>query len=66
MYAIRSYYVQVKLLHVIEEKEVRPLGAEQTRRVDVRIIAATNRNIEEMMQSGEFREDLYYRLNVLP
>ncbi len=57
--------LQVKLLHIIEEKEVRPLGAEQTRRVDVRIIAATNRNIAEMMQTGEFREDLYYRLNVL-
>ncbi len=57
--------LQVKLLHAIEEKEVRPLGAEQTRRVDVRIIAATNRNISEMMQNGEFREDLYYRLNVL-
>ncbi|MEW8459568.1 MAG: sigma-54 factor interaction domain-containing protein, partial [Candidatus Thiodiazotropha endolucinida] len=58
--------LQVKLLHVIEDKEVRPLGAEQSRRVDVRIIAATNRNIVEMMQSGEFREDLFYRLNVLP
>ncbi|MCG7904460.1 MAG: sigma-54 dependent transcriptional regulator [Candidatus Thiodiazotropha lotti] len=57
--------LQVKLLHVIEEKVVRPLGAEQSRRVDVRIIAATNRNIAEMMQGGEFREDLYYRLNVL-
>ncbi|MET0108629.1 MAG: sigma-54 dependent transcriptional regulator [Candidatus Thiodiazotropha sp.] len=57
--------LQVKLLHVIEDKEVRPLGAEQSRRVDVRIIAATNRNIVEMMQSGEFREDLFYRLNVL-
>lgn len=57
--------LQVKLLHAIEEKEVRPLGAEQTRRVDVRIIAATNRNISEMMKNGEFREDLYYRLNVL-
>lgn len=57
--------LQVKLLHVIEEKEVRPLGAEQTRRIDVRIIAATNRDITQMMQNGEFREDLYYRLNVL-
>ncbi|MEW8090518.1 MAG: sigma-54 dependent transcriptional regulator [Candidatus Thiodiazotropha endolucinida] len=57
--------LQVKLLHVIEDKEVRPLGAEQSRRVDVRIISATNRNIVEMMQSGDFREDLFYRLNVL-
>ncbi|MCU7804900.1 MAG: sigma-54 dependent transcriptional regulator [Candidatus Thiodiazotropha sp. (ex Lucinoma borealis)] len=57
--------LQVKLLHVIEDKEVRPVGAEQVRRIDVRIIAATNRNITEMVKNGGFREDLYYRLNVL-
>ncbi|MEW8026669.1 MAG: sigma-54 dependent transcriptional regulator [Candidatus Thiodiazotropha sp.] len=57
--------LQVKLLHVIEEKELRPLGTEQSRRVDVRIIAATNRKVDQMLQDGAFREDLYYRLNVL-
>ncbi len=57
--------LQVKLLHAIEDKEIRPVGAEAARRVDVRIIAATNRKMEEMVRSGQFREDLYYRLNVL-
>ncbi len=57
--------LQVKLLHAIEDKEIRPVGAETARRVDVRILAATNRNIEEMVRGGQFREDLYYRLNVL-
>lgn len=57
--------LQVKLLNAIEEKQIRPVGGEQSRRVDVRIIAATNQNLEERVASGEFREDLFYRLNVL-
>jgi two-component system response regulator AtoC len=56
--------LQVKLLHVLEDQEFRPVGAAKARRVDVRIIAATNRNVDEMVARGAFREDLYYRLNV--
>ena len=56
--------MQTKLLHVIEDKEVRPLGGDQARRVDVRIIAATNRNLLEMVKEGRFREDLYFRLSM--
>ncbi len=57
-------HLQTKLLHVIEDKQVRPLGSEQTRSVDVRIIAATNRNLEDMVKEGKFREDLYFRLSM--
>lgn len=57
--------LQVKLLHVIEDQEIRPLGSDKTRRVDVRIIAATNRDLEAMVTSGEFREDLFFRLNMI-
>ena len=56
--------LQVKLLHVIEDQNVRALGSEQTRKINVRIIAATNKDLEKMVEAGEFREDLYFRLNV--
>lgn len=56
-------HMQAKILHVIEDKEVRPLGGEQARRIDTRIIAATNRNLQDMVKQGTFREDLYFRLS---
>jgi PAS domain S-box-containing protein len=59
-------HLQVKLLQVLQEKQVTPLGKTTPIDVNVRFIAATNRNIEEMVQKGLFREDLYYRLNVVP
>jgi two-component system, NtrC family, response regulator AtoC len=58
--------LQVKFLRVIQEKEFTPLGASRPIKVDVRIIAATNRNLEEEVRKGTFREDLFYRLNVVP
>lgn len=57
---------QVKLLRILQEREFERLGGEKTIRVDVRIIAATSRNLEELIKLGKFREDLYYRLNVVP
>jgi PAS domain S-box-containing protein len=57
---------QVKLLRILQEQEFEPVGSSKTVRVDVRILAATNRNLEEAVQGGHFRSDLFYRLNVLP
>ncbi|WP_134698765.1 sigma-54-dependent Fis family transcriptional regulator [Ammoniphilus sp. YIM 78166] len=59
-------HLQVKLLQVLQEKRVTPLGSTASIEVDVRFIAATNRNLENMVKNGQFREDLFYRLNVIP
>ena len=58
--------IQAKLLRAIEAREVQPIGASRPIPVDIRIISATNQNLEKYVAEGKFREDLYYRLNVIP
>ena len=61
-----GFNLQAKLLRVLQEKSLERIGGTKTIKVDVRIIAATNRKLEELVEEGKFREDLYYRLNVVP
>jgi len=58
--------LQSKLLRVMQEREIEPLGSERTEKIDVRVIAASNRDLRQMVADGKFQEDLFYRLNVIP
>ena len=60
------YGVQAKLLRALQEKEVRRLGSPKVTKIDIRVVSATNANLSEKISAGEFREDLYYRLNTIP
>ena len=60
------YHLQAKLLRALQEREVRRLGSEKSVKINVRVISATNANLQEKIKNGEFREDLYYRLNTIP
>jgi two-component system NtrC family response regulator len=60
------YGVQAKLLRALQEKEVRRLGASKSIKIDIRVVSATNADLQKKIENGEFREDLYYRLNTIP
>jgi len=60
------YHLQAKLLRALQEREVRRLGSDKAIKIDVRVISATNANLQDKIKNGEFREDLYYRLNTIP
>ena len=61
-----SLRTQAKVLRALEEQRFEPIGAAESVQVDVRVVAATNKNLEEEIERGNFREDLFYRLNVIP